>query len=1149
MADQPPDSHSGKLPEDSEAPNSARRDRDPVDAREHAQSTTGERDQPTVVMTPSAGGGIVYAPAGRLATGEVVAGRYRIVSVLGEGGMGVVYRAADLDLHEPVALKTLHAAATIDERAMSRFRREVQLARRVTHRNVCRIFDFGQHVAPSGQHLAFVTMELIEGSTLAHAIGMRGRIDPAEAEIIVRQLCAGLDAAHEAGVIHRDFKSANVMIARREESSELRAVITDFGLARLSDADGSDLTRSREEAIVGTPAYMAPEQIDGSAITPATDIYALGVVMFEMLTGELPFSGTDIGSLVRRLQQAPPNPRLRLPELDRTWEQVILRCLQRESRDRFASAGDVARALRGEVVSKPPRRRTAAIVAAVTVAAALAGGLFLFSRRAVAPAETPRAAVAPVRAVATPRHSVAVLGFRDLSRRSDTAWLATALTEMLTNELASTEKIRTVPSEEVTRLKTDLELRDVDSHSRATLARIHAAVAADSVVLGSYTAIGPSGAAQIRVDVRVQRAGDGETIAAFHHTGSEATLFELVSRAGVELRARLGAPSVAPASDPSVHISAEATRHYAEGVRRLREFDALAAKEALERAVVAQPDFPLAHVELAEALAILGYDTLAAEAARKAFQLSGALPRSERLAIEAKYRQRSRDLDRAIALYRQLIDLFPDEPQHRVNLITVYIDNARSDEALAALADVRRSASSVAREPRIDLLESWTHEITANYAGVLSAADRAIAGARALGSRSIVAEALTMRGTALAYLGREKDALDAFNEAEELFVEIGNRAGIAKGLRKRGFIYWRQGKIDEVVKVTNRALRIYRDIGQEQGIASATGVLGLLKNQQGDYSGARTLFETALITYKRIGDRQNVSWALASIAGTFAEQGDDDAAIAQYERSLVLAREIGEKSQEAFDLANLGMIHADIGNIDHAERNCSQAAALLRSLGDVSSARSAEAVLANVAMYRGNIAAARAMHERSLAERQKAGEATGVAESQLALARLAFYDGRHADAVKLADAAAAQFQTSEQIDDQLFATMVVANAEAAAGRATQAAAALASARALLRKAQGPESQLLFDLSAARVAAASPHNGASVRRELERIAARAETLRAMPAMLDARLLAADVARHNGDVAAARAGLLHLRTAAAAKGFGLWAGLADARLRLL
>src|SRR6266568_4098545 len=231
---------------------------------------------------PQVGETTPAGPRGRAApltykAGDRVAERYRIVRALGEGGMGEVYEAEDLLLKERLALKTLRGPVADDEATVARFKREIQLARKVTHPNVCRLFDVGIDRRAGGE-VAFLTMELLDGETLAARLKRAGPMSTAEALPIVEQVAAALAAAHEAGIIHRDLKCANVILVGS------RAVVTDFGLARVV-AEGADQVTG-DGGIVGSPAYMAPEQVEGGRrLTAAVDIYAFGVVLFEMVTG------------------------------------------------------------------------------------------------------------------------------------------------------------------------------------------------------------------------------------------------------------------------------------------------------------------------------------------------------------------------------------------------------------------------------------------------------------------------------------------------------------------------------------------------------------------------------------------------------------------------------------------------------------------------------------------------------------------------------------------------------------------------------------------------------------------------------------------------------------------------------------------------
>jgi eukaryotic-like serine/threonine-protein kinase len=288
----------------------------------------------TAVMetTDAASSGPASGAAPRI--GSVLAGRYELLAVLGSGGMGTVCSAHDRELDEVVALKLLRPELAQAPGGLDRFRREVKLARRITHRNVARTFELGEH---AGQR--FLTMELVAGASLAERLRQRGGLAVGQAVPIFLAVCDALEAAHEAGIVHRDIKPDNVLL-----EPQGRVVVTDFGIAAFRDerAAGADLG-----ATSGTPAYMAPEQLEGGQPTPQTDLYALGAMMFEVLTGELPWrADTVLSAMMRRLMEPPPDPRARVPGLPVALASVVVRCMQRAPDERPASAMAVARELR-----------------------------------------------------------------------------------------------------------------------------------------------------------------------------------------------------------------------------------------------------------------------------------------------------------------------------------------------------------------------------------------------------------------------------------------------------------------------------------------------------------------------------------------------------------------------------------------------------------------------------------------------------------------------------------------------------------------------------------------------------------------------------------------------------------------------------------
>jgi hypothetical protein len=266
---------------------------------------------------------------GRFVPGMLVAGRYRIISLLGRGGMGEVYRADDLSLGQAVALKFLPEAAT-DEQTLDRFRNEVRIARRISHPNVCRVYDIGQ-----SDKQVFLSMEYVDGEDLSCLLRRIGRLPPDKALEIARKICAGLEAAHDKGVLHRDLKPANIMLDGRGE-----ILIMDFGLAGVA--------HEIEDVRSGTPAYMAPEQLSGKEVTARSDIYALGLVLYELFTGKPAYQGYSRDEIMRaRRSSSPHRPSTFVRDIDPAVESAILRCLADDPQERPASALMVSAALPG----------------------------------------------------------------------------------------------------------------------------------------------------------------------------------------------------------------------------------------------------------------------------------------------------------------------------------------------------------------------------------------------------------------------------------------------------------------------------------------------------------------------------------------------------------------------------------------------------------------------------------------------------------------------------------------------------------------------------------------------------------------------------------------------------------------------------------
>ena len=907
-------------------------------------------DAPTVtpaIPRRTASGRAVFEP------GHVVAGRYRIIRFIARGGMGEVFEAEDLELHGSVALKTIRPEIADDEIAIGRFRREIQIARKVTHPNVCRVFDV-DHDQSTGTDVMFVTMEMLIGQTLREAVVKNGPMTTSAALPIARQMADGLAAAHRAGVIHRDFKSANVMLVDEPGRGEPRVVVTDFGLARAAVVSEHSVTNTGD--IVGSPAYMSPEQIEGKPLTPATDIYALGVVLYEMVTRGHPFEAeTPLHSVLKRLHEPPTSPRTYVPDLDPAWEHAILRCLERQPADRYPDAPSVARALEGAPSGTLPSRRRARMrwaaiaVACIAVVAALAMFVPWQRERVVAPQS---ARVVPA------RRAVAVLGFTNQSRQQDVAWLSTALTEMLTTEVAAAEQVRTIPGETVARTRRELGLVDDAPLAGPALARLRGVLGSDYVISGSYAALGPAGSRQLRIDVQLQEALGGNVVAAFAETGTEEKIFELVSRSGSRLREKLGATSVSPEAASGILASlpsnAKAVRYYAEGLTAMRAYDNLRARELLEKAIAEDPDFPLAHSALAGVWRALGYEARARQEADAALKRAAGLPRESRLVIEAQAHAEHDRYLQAAEIYQALSRFYPDDLDYALRTSSARVYGGEPKEALALIESLKKTW----RDPRVDLAEAEAAETASEYPRSRAAATRAIKAADARGLRLLAARARIMEGWALLRMSQLPAARVAFEDARTRYEKAGDRAGVGQALGGLGAVLYDAEELDEAMRVFADELRIAQETGSRQRQAADLHNIAMVQYKKGDLTTAKATLRRAMEIELDRGDKIGYAGTVAMIAGVESDAGNLTEAARLYEQALAINEEIGAAHAAANNRNNMGSIRKAKGDLDGATKLFEEAMAGFRATHDDAAVADVLNNIAVIHQSRGDLAAA-----------------------------------------------------------------------------------------------------------------------------------------------------------------------------------------------
>jgi len=611
----------------------------------------------------------------------VISGRFRIVRLIGRGGMGEVYQAEDLHMGGHIALKTIRPELLHNPQSTELFKREIQLAKKVTHPNVCRIYDVGFHPSSSDPDAKmFLTMELLEGRTLSSRL-TAGPMSTEEALPLVQQMADALGAAHRASIVHRDFKSGNVMLV--SHSGGTRAVVMDFGLAHTatqSDGGHSDAATQTLGA-VGTPEYMAPEQLTGGAITPATDIYALGIVVYEMVTGSRPFQGqTPFDIAVRRLHETPLPPGQLAPDLEPRWEQTILRCLSRRPEERFQNTSEVLLALSGEGeirASAAPGRRMSwiAAVAVILMAGASAAYLSLHRASLAGPKLTDKDTIVLADFANTTRDSV----FDGTLRQGLSAQLEQSPFLSLLSDQSISETLQLMGRPKGARLTEELG-REVCQRT-ASAATIEGYISS----LGSQYVLG----------LKAVNCRNGDLLAQEQVTanGKEQVLNAL-GEAATKLREKLGESlaSVQKYDVPPQNVttpSLEALQAYSLGYRAMDKNDFATALPFFQRAVGFDPNFAMGYLRLGANYRALHEPGYAAESMRKAFDLRERTSAQEKFSIAANYElEGTGNLEAARTAYELLAQTYPRDYESRNDLGVIYIWLGDYERALTSIKEV-----------------------------------------------------------------------------------------------------------------------------------------------------------------------------------------------------------------------------------------------------------------------------------------------------------------------------------------------------------------------------------------------------------------------------------------------------------------------------
>jgi len=1063
---------------------------------------------------------------------------YKIVEKIGAGGMGVVYLAHDEQLDRDVAIKVLPAGSLADEVARKRFRKEALSLARLNHPNIATVHEFGTQ-----DDTDFLVTEFIPGVTLDIKL-TGGPLSPAEVVRLGAQLAEGLAAAHQQGVVHRDLKPGNLRI-----TADGRLKILDFGLAQFmphASEMGMTMTMTKSQEVTGTLPYMAPEQLGGQMADARSDIWSAGAVLYEMATGRRPFQQSTpallINAILNQQAEAPSAINASIPA---ALGQVILKALAKDPVQRYQTAADLASDL-GLVLTPsaplllPRKKRPIAlgIGIAATILLIATGGFFLIGRR--------RHATSSVSLSVPGRRSIAVLGFKNLSGNPEKSWLSTALSEMLTTELSQGDQLRTIPGESVAQMKASLSLPDAESFSQQTLNRIRQNLGSDDVIMGSYL---PLGNGIVRLDLRMQDTAAGETLASVSEKGNESEIDDLIGKAGAALREKLGISSLSDVQSAAVRASLpanpEAARLYSEGLQKLRLFDALAARDLLEKAVALDPAHAPTHSALAQAWSTLGYDGKAKEQAKLALDLAANSSREERLLMEGRSHELLGEEPQAVENFRALWQFFPDRVDYGLLLIHAQVNAGHGADAAVTLANLRALPLADADAARVDLAEANIAHSQGDFKKQQAAAEQAANLGISLGANLLLAEALHTEANACTGMGESDKAIQLSSRAHDLFSAAGYRLGAARSLLMGGDVLYDQGNFEGARKKFEEALPVLQEVGAGKYIRGAVERIGNVLYQQGKLQDSEKYYDRALHFDQNIHDPAGLASDYGNIANDLEGLGDLKGGLKMQQQALAAFNEIGDRRGSSETLNNLGNLFTEMGSLDDAEKNYEQALAMIQQINYRTAEPYSIAGTGDILLFRGDLAGAEKRYEQALTMCEENKDENQAAQTRASMAFVALAEKRFSDGEKLAREAMAVFEKANSVGGNAFAHAMLARNLLGEGNLAEARKAAQQAMTLSQ--QVPENDPRYEaiLADARVKAKFGQ-APDARRELETMIASTRKYGYRLSEYNARLALAEIELASGS-GAARTHLASLENDARSQGALLVANQAKALSR--
>jgi len=634
-------------------------------------------------------------PIKELATGTIFAGRYEVIEELGKGGMGKVYKIFDKKIKEKVALKLLKPEIASDEETIERFSNELRFARKIAHRNVCRMYDLGEE---QGTH--YITMEYVSGEDLKSTILRVGQLSVGKTVSTIKQVCEGLAEAHRLGVVHRDLKPQNIMIDK-----EGNAKIMDFGIARSLKAKGI----TGAGVMIGTPEYMSPEQVEGKEADQRADIYSLGIILYEMLTGHVPFEGdTPFSVAYKQKNEIPLDPKKFNPQIPDDLGRLVLRCMEKEREKRYQSADEVSSELskieRGIPTTerivpqkKPLTSKQITItfgmkkllIPALGVIALAAVGVLIWRF-------LPKKQLAPP---PSGKPSLAILYFENNSGDKNLEFWKTGLTGLLITKLAQSKYLNVLSDDRVYGILKKLNLLEARKYSTEDLTKVANEGQATHTLNGSLMKAGEN----IIINLTLQMPQTGRVISSIPvECKDEKEIMSKVDEVATKIKSDLNLSSEQISGDIDKETgkittsSPEAYKYYVEARKHHLRYEHSEAIQLYEKAVAIDPGFAMAYRGMAAVYYNLGRRSKSTENLQKALNLSDRVSDRERYFIQGDfYTLTEKTYDIAIEALNKLLELYPDDANGYHYLGWIYRDLEEWDKAIESFVMANKIRKSV----------------------------------------------------------------------------------------------------------------------------------------------------------------------------------------------------------------------------------------------------------------------------------------------------------------------------------------------------------------------------------------------------------------------------------------------------------------------